>query len=177
MAGTGLMEFAAGLSAAAKLLKSLKDLAASPDAKASDTKAQVSELYDVIIASQASALEMLAKERSMLEEIEDLKTKLARVEAWGAQKARYQLCTPYSGCMVYALKKETSNGEPPHYLCANCYEQGKRSILQGREGYPRPRGEGRVMGAYVCPVCRSEAFSDYISVEAPKYFEDLQAES
>ena len=161
MVATGLMEFAGSLATAAKLLKSLKDLVSAPDAKA-----QVSELYDVIISSQASALQMLANERSMLEEIGELKAQLSRVQAWETEKQRYRLATPISGVTCYALQKSMSNGEPPHYICGNCYQNGKRSMLAYSTS-----ANGFI--AIVCAACKFSSQTRYRCLSPAKYAEDI----
>ena len=161
MAGTGLMEIAGGLAAAAKILKTLKSLVTAPDAKA-----QVIELYDVIISTQAGALEGITREHSMLEEIRDLKEQLGRAEAWGTQKIRYKLATPHSGVTVYALQKSMSDGEPPHYICANCYQSGKRAMLQQTR-----TKDGFV--AIACSSCRFQADTRHRGLGPAQYAEEI----
>lgn len=162
MTGTGLIEFASGLASAAKLLKTLKDLVTTPDARA-----QVSELYEVIISAQAGALEMQAKERSMLEQISALKEKLASMQAWDTEKQRYKLAAPFTGAMVYALQRAMSDGEPPHYLCASCYKAGKPSILQ-------LANDGLHWAFFRCPLCKSGARTGYRGGVSAKYAEDIK---
>ena len=113
--------------AAAKGLKALKDMV-SGEAK---TQAQVSDLYDLILSAQVSAMEDSVKQSAMIDQIRELKKQIADMKAWDTEKQRYQLANAHASIIVYALKKSMSNGELAHYLCANCYQNGQKSILQG----------------------------------------------
>lgn len=115
-----------GFSAAATILKLLKDAVT-----ASDARAHVSELYYVILSTQAATLEGYAKQRSLLDEIRNLEEQLARIRAWEEEKQRYRLHGFNSGSFAYALKPESARSEPAHHLCATCYNKGHKTILQG----------------------------------------------
>jgi hypothetical protein len=85
----------------------------------------------------------------MIHEISRLKEELARVKAWDETKKRYQLISPTPGSFVYALKEESKGTEPPHWICATCYEDGRKSILQ-------QLGEFYGVMRYICPHCKNE---------------------
>ncbi|MEF8708269.1 MAG: hypothetical protein V5B38_05035 [Candidatus Accumulibacter propinquus] len=110
----------------------------------SDVQGKVIELQSAILSAQSSALASHSEQASMVEEIRTLKEEIARVKAWETQKNRYALKRPWDGATVYALKESMSNGEPAHWICAHCYENGKRSILQYRPGL-------RSFSEYACP--------------------------
>jgi hypothetical protein len=55
---------------------------------------------------------------------------MAQLEAWETEKKRYQLTDYGRGTFAYALKPDAADGEPPHRVCANCYQHGQKSILQ-----------------------------------------------
>ena len=105
------------------------------------------ELQAQIIAAQQGALAAQAREAAMSEEIRDLKARMAELEAWDAEKQRYKLHDFGGETFAYILKEEESNGEPMHRICANCYQQGHRSILQFKytTGYQQDK--------YNCPAC------------------------
>lgn len=94
-----------------------------------DAKKQAAELYQIILAGQASALEESLKQRALLETVRDLEEKLRKADAWNAERLRYVLAKPWAGAVVYALKKSAAAGEPAHYLCTHCYADGKKSVL------------------------------------------------
>ncbi len=52
------------------------------------------------------------------------------MENWAAEKQRYKLQELESGAFVYRLQEEKQNSEPIHDLCAQCYQQSIKSILQ-----------------------------------------------
>lgn len=132
-----------GLASAAKILQTLKDLVRG------DAKAQVAALYDVILSAQTSALEANIKQSSMIERIRELEEELTRIKAWEETKQRYQLHEPSPGTFVYALKELHKGAEPPHWICTNCYEDGKPSILQLKTA-------GVINDHYLCPHCKTE---------------------
>jgi hypothetical protein len=53
-----------------------------------------------------------------------------RMKDWATERERYALKRYYPGSFAFALKPEMAAGEPSHRLCANCYENGQKSILQ-----------------------------------------------
>ena len=59
-----------------------------------------------------------------------LEEKVAQMEGWKEEKDRYQLAEYGRGCFAYALKPGMEKGEPFHCLCSQCYQRGKKSLLQ-----------------------------------------------
>ena len=80
---------------------------------------------------------------------------IAGFETWDAEKQRYEL-KPIGtqGVFAYSLKPEHENGEPPHWICPDCYQDRKKSILQTVIKTP---GMARVA---ICQRCK---FSTYTS--------------
>ncbi|HXY21957.1 MAG TPA: hypothetical protein VEI29_04690, partial [Burkholderiaceae bacterium] len=132
-----------GLKFAGDLAKSLLELKTM-----AEVQGKVIELQSAILSAQSSALSANADQAAMIEEIRALKEEIARVKAWETEKQRYELKSPFPGSAVYALKKSMSRGEPAHYICANCYEQGKRSILQNAR-------DKEAWTAFACSSCKS----------------------
>jgi len=144
MAEPGLVTLGTGLAAAAGLLKSIKDLVG-----AQDTKAQISQLYDIILAAQADALAANIKERTMLDRIGELEKQLTSMEAWKETKQRYALTNPHPGFFTYAMQESCKGSEPAHWICAKCYEDNTKSILHvEREEVGRKTMQ-------VCPRCKT----------------------
>jgi len=128
-----------------------------------EVQGKVIELQSAILAAQSSALSANADQAAMVDEIRNLKAEIARVKAWESQKQRYQLQPIWDrAALVYALKESMSNGEPPHWICTKCYEDGSRMILQ-----PRQTKEGR--GVLACPTCKSELQNQYRGTDEPNY--------
>lgn len=125
------------------ITKSFLDLKAT-----SEIQAKVIELQDAILSTQNSALAANAHQAAMVEEIRNLKEEIARIKAWEEEKQRYKLVSPWQGTMLYTLKKESSLTEPPHWICANCYENGRKSILNTQKKH--------IDYVLVCPACKFE---------------------
>lgn len=90
----------------------------------------------------------------MLQKIGQLEKEMARFETWDAEKERYELRDAGSGALAYALKEETRGAEPPHWICAQCYQDRKASILQ-----PEMRMPGRA-NVLVCNRCKTDIILD-----------------
>jgi hypothetical protein len=116
---------ATSLRAVAEITKAMKDV---NDANLIQTK--VFELTREIMAAQACALAAQTAQSDLLQRERDLETEIAKLRAWEAEAARYQLQELPPGVFVWTLRQAMANGEPIHRLCAKCYEDGKKSILQ-----------------------------------------------
>ncbi|MDB6157768.1 MAG: hypothetical protein JWO04_1474 [Gammaproteobacteria bacterium] len=164
------------ISAAVSSLKVAGDIARGLISLKTMTEVQSKaiELNQQILDAQHQIFAANAAQTTLVERIRELESQVSRMKDWDAQKQRYKLAAPFPGCMVYALLKPMSEGQPPHYLCTSCFQKGEPSILQGREG--RHSKDGWAYAMYCCPNsnCRSEAKTGSVSVVAPQYFEDIQ---
>ncbi|MBS1257056.1 MAG: hypothetical protein MAG551_00091 [Candidatus Scalindua arabica] len=88
-----------------------------------------------------------------------LEKKLQAVEDWSAQTNLYELHEVAAGVYVYALKNTADNSEPAHYLCATCFNNKKKSILQRK-------GKGMGGTYYICNECKAE-INDHSNREIP----------
>lgn len=145
----------------AKGLISLKTMA--------EVQSKAIELNEKIIDAQHRIFEANSAQTALVERVRELEGQIADMKNWDAQKERYQLVTPYTGIPVYALKKAMSNGEAAHYLCANCFQNGKRAFLQ--HGMTK---DGWV--TIVCSACRSEGRTSWRGVGPDMYAEEAQAQ-
>lgn len=64
-----------------------------------------------------------------------LKDELREAQAFKSDLDRYELWETPTGSFVYRLKGEMQQGQPLHYLCPNCIEEKRKSILQGPAHY------------------------------------------
>lgn len=149
-----------GLKTAADIAKGLMELKSL-----AEVQAKVIDLQSAILSAQSSALAANADQSAMVEEIRALKEEIARVKAWDTQKQRYKLVQPWSAGVAYALKESMSNTEPPHLICTNCYESGRKSILN-----PVADSHGWIF--YACPVCKSQVPTGYRGGVIPQYAPD-----
>ncbi len=121
-------------------LKSAADLAQgmSKITTTAEVQAKAVELQQIILSAQSGALEAQGAQFALLQRIRSLEEKLTQVKAWETEKQKYQLYKFESGTFAYVLKEDAGAAEPSHYICASCYENQRKSILQsGRNGPAR----------------------------------------
>jgi Zn finger protein HypA/HybF involved in hydrogenase expression len=112
----------------------------------------VIKLQAQIMAAQQGAFAAQAAQASMADEIRDLKKHMTELEAWEAQKQRYELSEISTGVFAYVLKRAMRGSEPVHCICSECYQQAHMSILQiVRNTY------GSV--TLRCPRCKTEFYA------------------
>ncbi len=130
-----------GLKTAGDIVKSLMESKAL-----SEVSGAITELQSQLFSAQSNAISANAEQFAMIEEIRTLKEKVTKIKAWEREKDRYQLISPWQGAVVYALKDSMKGMEPPHWICANCYEDGEKRILTQQK-----KGSGFVK--ILCPKC------------------------
>lgn len=108
------------------------------------------ELQAQIMTAQQGAFSAQARETALAEEIGDLKKRMAELEAWEAEKQRYELTDFGGGTFAYLLKPDVETTEPPHRICAACYQNGHKSILQFQ--YQAATDQDK----YACAACKTE---------------------
>jgi hypothetical protein len=84
----------------------------------------------VAVELQQKILSAYQAQVALTEQIGNLEKEVAQFKNWDTDKNRYLLTDYGGGTFAYALKPEKENGEPPHRICANCYNQGHKSLLQ-----------------------------------------------
>jgi hypothetical protein len=116
---------ASSLQAAGQLVKSLIGLKVT-----AEVQAKIVELQTAIFDAQGDALTAQSEQFALAQRVRDLEAEVAEAKAWEAEKQRYQLQEFPTGALAYVLKPEAANGEPPHRICPNCYQEAHKSILQ-----------------------------------------------
>jgi hypothetical protein len=114
-----------GLKTAFDIAKGIADLKSM-----TDVQGKVIELQQAILAAQSSAMAANAQQYAAADELRALRDELERAKGWQTERQRYRLFQFAPGRVAFALRKsQAQESEPPHYLCANCFEQGRKSIL------------------------------------------------
>jgi hypothetical protein len=108
------------------------------------------ELQSKILDAQSGMLAAQDERSALIERIRTLEEEVARLKAWEAEKQRYVLKDAGNGALAYALKEDARGPEPPHWICPQCYQDGKKSILQ-----PETQIQGRCQ-VLACTRCNSE---------------------
>ena len=123
------------------LAKSIKD---SNDAAV--RKGATIELQEQILSAQTAQF-------ALVEQVSASKTEIAKFETWDAEKQRYELkALGTHGVFAYSMKPSMSEGEPPHEICPDCYQERQKSILQQVTRFPG-RSDVRV-----CHRCDWESY-------------------
>jgi len=128
----------------------VKLMIASHDANVIREKAR--ELQAQIITAQSNALAAQADQFALLERVRELEKQITDLEDWGADKQRYELKQVISGSIVYSLKPGMDVSEPPHWICATCYQSRKKSILQ-KSTAPKAPLLNRQGETWICALC------------------------
>lgn len=144
----------------AKSLIQLRDIAL--------VRGKAVELQGQILAAQQIALDTRAREESLISQISELKEQVTQLERWSADKEAYALNEVGTGAFAYVRKPNAEPAEPPHWLCTNCFNNHRKSILQyaGRTGSNRE-------SLYTCPMCENRILVPW-SQNPKKSAESLQ---
>jgi len=124
------------LASALASLKAAKDIAEAMIGlrDAATFQAKLLEFQSKLIDANTAAFAAQDERVALLERVGALEKEIAQLRAWEADKERYQLMEVSPGAFTYVLKEAMSAGEPIHWLCANCYQQGKKRLLQADGG-------------------------------------------
>ena len=140
-----LAEIASGLSS----LKTMKDIvqgmnAAKGEAAVNTVKI---ELQGLILDAQQGLFAAQEAQSTDARRIAELEQEIVRLKDWSAEKERYQLVDIWQGSVAYMPKPGMENGEPAHWLCSNCFNQGRKSFLA-------PQGQVGPHAVWKCNDCK-----------------------
>jgi glutamate 5-kinase len=129
--------------------------AANKLANYNELVAAVAEVSGKLMAAHQAGAALQEKNSLLAEEVGALKEEIASLKTFELEKERYSLAEIGTGVYAYVLKESAANGDPPHWLCVNCYSQGKKSILHSKQTITRS-------GAAVTHICpRRECGAEY----------------
>jgi polyhydroxyalkanoate synthesis regulator phasin/ribosomal protein L32 len=124
----GLMSSLKAAKDIAQTMVGLRD-AATFQAKAIEFQSKIFDAMERAIASQE-------ERAALVEKVSELEKEVAQLEAWETEKQRYELKDVGSGSLAFTLKPECAGSEPPHHICAQCYQHAQKSILQPETRFP-----------------------------------------
>jgi len=139
------------------------DIAKSISALKSDVDRDksITKILEVLLAVQTNALSVNSIAQELQEDKSALTQKLMEFEKWDETEAQYELKEIAIGVFVYSLKIVKSLSEPKHWLCAKCYNEKKKSLLQ--------RTKHDFAGVhYICHSCSSEIVDHSKAMVIPK---------
>ena len=80
---------------------------------------------------------------ALLKQVGELEKEVTDLKAWDAEKEKYHLvelrinvAPGHGGALAFALKEQAGSSEPIHFLCPDCYQEGRKSILQEEKRVP-----------------------------------------
>lgn len=132
------------LKSAGDLLKSIRE---TKDANL--VMGKVFDLSREILDAQQGAIAAQASQAQLLDDVRQLKARLADFENWSNEEKRYALTDFGGNTFAYLLRPEMSNGEPMHRLCPVCFQRKNKSILQFRSTICN-------QDHFDCPGCKTE---------------------
>jgi Zn finger protein HypA/HybF involved in hydrogenase expression len=138
LAGLGVFK---SLYDSAKALKDIND--------ATIRNGAIIELQEKILAAREA-------QAALLERVGELEKEMANFKTWEAEKQKYEMKVLSPGAIVYAFKAQIQGAEPSHYICAHCYEDGKKSLLQIKRAEKLAAMHFGTKDRYVCPRCHAE---------------------
>ena len=112
-----------------------------------EVKSATSGLLDTLLSVQQDLMVMQVKHSALIDSERDLKQKILQIENWEAEKQRYQLENRGDTAFLYVIKPDMQGSEPRHGICATCYQNRVKSILQ--------LGRGVRGIEMMCPVCKT----------------------
>jgi hypothetical protein len=105
-------------------------------------------------------LDAQAEQFDLKKKIAELEQELGRFRLWETERARYALIELSPGVFVRSVKDDARGNEPQHWLCCNCFDEGKKSILQFAYGAGERKG-------YTCHRCNSTIITRQHSPSGP----------
>lgn len=117
----------------------------------SATAEKVIELQAVILSLQAQLMLIQTTAQKLSDEKRDLEQQIVESKNWDNERPAYEI-KPVGRGLVYAKKSAQETGVEQVWLCVNCFEQKKKSILQASP----PLDE---FSYYICPQCKTKVFT------------------
>lgn len=120
IAGVGLLK------SALEIAKTIKDQ--------TDESARASVAIDL----QQKILEAQEQQMSLVLKVSELEERITAFDNWETEKKRYELkpAGEHTDALAFQLKEECLDGEHPHKICASCFQEGRKSILQAETRFP-----------------------------------------
>nr|WP_166179170.1 hypothetical protein [Altererythrobacter segetis] len=125
MTGIEISGAVGGLKAAFDLVQGLHSTAKS----AAINQVQI-ELGKHIFDAQTALTALSAAQADAADRIRQLEQQIVNLENWETEKKRYELAEAGQGSVAYRLKSGMEDGQPAHWICPQCYEDGQKSILK-----------------------------------------------
>lgn len=126
------------------------------------------EFNGKLLEAQQAMFAVNDERQHLIDKIRALEAQLSDKEEWEREKVRYALKSPWAGSpvSVFHLMKKFADGEEPHWLCPNCFQNKKKSILN-------PHHKTREPVHLVCSVCKASINVGFNGIGGAQYAEDV----
>ncbi len=151
---------AAGLALKLKELTPL--LTALRNSAPREVRDQIDAVSDKFFEIRTDVVEAGEREAALRERCRTLEGELQRLKDWAAEeKNRYALKSLDGGATVYAPTPEFAAEGAPHWLCAGCFTNSRKSHLQ-------PQGQVKTGHAkWGCPQCHATFVTHWLNRPGP----------
>jgi len=148
MTGIKIMDPISGLNAL-KLIADASKLLGNIIPSAGKLQAELFTVRSQLVEAHQVALELQMAYATASQRVLDLEKEIQRHLDWTAELDRYDMIDIAPGRPAYGLKTSSQKaGEPMHYLCINCANTGKKSVLQ--------RNSVGYQSVFKCFLCNAE---------------------
>jgi len=113
-------------------------------------------LQGLILEAQQGLFAAQQVEAENAKRIANLEHEIVKLKDWSTEAERYELKAIDSGAFAYMLKPGMERGEPPHWLCTNCFEKRQKSIVQFRGQQIDRNGSRGSHSNWGCNSCKAE---------------------
>lgn len=148
----------AELSAAVSSIKATSDIVKGIGSAVSEVKLNEIklDLQRALLEAREALSDAQAVEAATAARIRELEQEIVRLKDWSVERQRYQLCDVGRGGFAYLLRTGMENGEPAHWLCATCFNQGRKSLMQskGNGVGNRSAAERGLDVTFACDTCK-----------------------
>jgi hypothetical protein len=110
------------------------------------------KMHGEVLAAMQSAVAANTREAALLHQIRELEEKVRSFETWNTEKNHYEMKALRAGVYAYMLKRSERSIQPPHWVCINCYNNGKISPFQ----WTAHSAQGHRVFQYSDPRCKAE---------------------
>ena len=139
----------AALKAAADLSKTLIDAVG-----AGKLREQAARLHGEILDARMAAIDAHEAQTALKQRVRDLEAEIARLKEWDGGAGRYKLQKLGTTALAYVYQAGPDGGEPPHWLCATCFDKRQKGYLVG---IGRAGGtHGSSMNIWQCQTCKNQ---------------------
>ena len=135
-----------GLQTATTIAKELLGLNLSRN-----VSAKIIEMNAVILTAQSSALTAQAREMELADRVRKFEEEVMQLKDWDVEKEDYELQSIGGTAFAYMMKECVKTSKAKHWLCQPCFENAKKSVLQGKEHPMTGRGQ-----FWACNTCSTD---------------------